>query len=383
MAADLLQPRIDLDHLDDLTAAYSMMMTGGWVSASAGAEATTFRVTGMSGYVDRLLAGLERIVGAGTYSKTLFEVFRDLTVESLGKSGVQDTRRFAKALRRAVFGPSHPYTTAPFESAESISNIDTGDLASFKKQHYRAANATLVIAGKFDMDLVEKHVRWNFEHWAAGDGSPAAVSSPSQRGDEPMYIGIDSGTSAQVGVLMAYPTPVGIGESYAARRVMIEMVEARMSVVREVLGASYGINASVSTRRGPGMVFVSGDVDAPRAGQALAAMREALQSLRDGDEGFDADFVLARRQVVQRLLADTADSASVARELAFIARHGLPADFYDDLAREVAALTPDDVHALIADELAPNRETIVCSGERETVENAFAAAGITSAGFLD
>lgn len=383
MAAHLLKPRLDVDHLDDLNAAYSMLLTGGYVSPGVGAESTTFRVTGMSGYVDRLLLGLERVVDGGAYPKTLVEATTERTIELLGKDGVQHTHRYAKAMSRAVFGADHPYTTAPVATAESLANIDAGDLTAFKKKHYRAANATLVIAGKFDMDLVEQHVRWNFERWGRGDGPPSAITDPSRRPDEPMYIGIDSGSSAQVGVTMMYPTSVGIDERYAAREVLVEMIEARTAVVREVLGASYGIHATASVGRGPGMLVVSGDVDAARAGEAMAAMRDALQALRDGDEAFDADFVLARRLVVQRLLADTADSASVARELAFIARHGLPADFHDDVARRVAALTPDDIRALIAEELAPENETILCTGDRDTVANAFAAAGITGAGFLD
>ena len=63
--------------------------------------------------------------------------------------------------------------------------------------------------------------------------------------------------------------------------------------------------------------------------------------------------------------------------LAEIARYGLPPDYYDKLMKQVAALAPAQIHALLQSELRPEREVVVLLGTKAYVQQAFAGAGIT------
>jgi zinc protease len=144
-----------------------------------------------------------------------------------------------------------------------------------------------------------------------------------------------------------------------------------------VLAASYGMNAAFHAKKGPGYYSVSGSVDADRAGEALVAIRKGVQSLREGKD-LAAEFAVARKRVVQRLLARLTNRDTMASQLAFLARHRLPRAYMIDLARDVARLTPRDIETLIAAELPPDREVVVCIGDRAKVADAYRSAGLSA-----
>ncbi|MDQ3337705.1 MAG: hypothetical protein M4D80_21295 [Myxococcota bacterium] len=152
--------------------------------------------------------------------------------------------------------------------------------------------------------------------------------------------------------------------------------------VRETLGATYGINARRVDRRGPSYYEIAGTVDAPRAGEALEALRTSIDSLRAGTD-FDVDFVRARRKIVRDLLGEANTSAVLAQRLARIGAFELPPNYYSTLLDQVAAVSPTQVKAVIANELDPKLEVVITLGERATIDKAFADAGINDVTIVD
>jgi predicted Zn-dependent peptidase len=55
---------------------------------------------------------------------------------------------------------------------------------------------------------------------------------------------------------------------------------------------------------------------------------------------------------------------------------GLKQNYYDQLIKQIAAVSPAQVKALIAKELDPKNEIVVCLADRPTLEKAFAEAGL-------
>jgi predicted Zn-dependent peptidase len=127
---------------------------------------------------------------------------------------------------------------------------------------------------------------------------------------------------------------------------------------------------------------ISGSVENPKAGESLIAMRAGVQALRDSAD-FDIEFVRARRTIVNRLLGESTESYTLAGRLSQIAKYGLGPDHYDKFLRMVAAASPAQVKALIATELDPSQEVIVCMGGREVLEKAFAEAGFADVKYVE
>jgi predicted Zn-dependent peptidase len=121
---------------------------------------------------------------------------------------------------------------------------------------------------------------------------------------------------------------------------------------------------------------IDGKLTKELAGEALTQLLADVAAVRDGGDAVATDFVLARRAVLGRVLAETVDSDSVADELAWSAGRDLPLDFTDGLPEKVAWTTLDDVNDLLATDLDPEHMIVIVSGPREAAAAAFAAAGI-------
>lgn len=188
---------------------------------------------------------------------------------------------------------------------------------------------------------------------------------------------------ADVDVALLYPSPAGMSGQLAVRMVLTEMLNARMSEIRGRLGATYGTRARRDSRLGPSAYRLGGAVDAPRAGEAVKAMRDGIEGLRRGDTDFDVAFVRARRKILQQLLGESTISAELAARLGQIARFGLPPDHYNTLLRQVGAVSPTQVKELLARELDPGQEVLVLLGDRASVTRAFADAGIEGARLVE
>jgi len=353
----------------EVKSAINFFRVGGSVRASVDDDTTTFRVVGMEGYVDILLRGLERTVKAGVYNQRAIEKQRAAIAKQLGEAGVVESQARKKALYAAVFGPRHPYSTHGFWTAKSFRHIGSDAAYDYKNHNFVAANGMLIISGKFDADLVEKHVRYNFDHWGSGYAATVADAPAIDHG---AAVVVPSKPRPTVSIAIAYPSPDGVQPDYAAWKVLSEIISRRVSSVRTELGASYGMSARLITNMGPGMLLISGDVDRRRAGEALRAVLAEIERLRRG--GYAADLALARRDVAAQLAATTNSADSTAAQLTFELEHDLSRRWLAHLVDGVAHVTPAQIQRILDQQLAPKHQSIVLYGPKSDAQNALDTA---------
>ena len=154
------------------------------------------------------------------------------------------------------------------------------------------------------------------------------------------------------------------------------MLNFGVSSVRQTLGASYGVYARLDTDRP--RIEIGGSLDSARAGEGLAAIRGAVQALRDGKD-FDRQFAFARRNVLRGMLNAQADARLLAGQLAQAVRAGRQAEYFTDLARRVATLEPAAVKAQIERVLREERSVTLIQGPTEGVREVVERNGIVGA----
>jgi zinc protease len=344
--------------------------------AAVSDDQTHFRVTVLNPIYDFAIHGMAQWIQAGEYDQDDIDDMRESFGRVSARDRVRRIRRVARATYRAMFGDEHPYARLGLPTAESISRIDRDALQAFRRRHYLPNNATLIVTGQFVPEVAEAQIRAAFSAWRPGPRVDPIAAQPVAR-KAPLFLsGAGEPDDPLLSVWVGYTTPASVDERYGARLVLAEMLDSRVAAVRQVLAASYGMNAAFHAKNGPGYYSVSGSVDADRAGQALVAVRQGIESLRQGKD-LAAEFAVARKRVAQRMVARLTNRDTMARQLAFLARHRRPRSYLIDLALEVARLTPGDIEALIAAELPPDREVVVCIGDQAKVADAYRAAGLS------
>ncbi len=356
--------------------------TGIGVRCGTNSDVMVCRTNGVNIYLDVMLKGLERKVRAGVYNQERVEDWQKSVRAQLKLKSQQEETEYIRQVYTALFGPDHPYTKTAILTADAANKLGRDVLDSFRRDHYNAGNATLVVVGDFDAKQAEKLVRDVFGGWNKGSVDKPVSAVPFKRSG-PAYVGVlKDKPDQQVTVTLAYPAPGGIDGQEAARRVLSEMLNIRAADVRFKLGSTYGLGFARVPQIGPtsymlrGGAVVGGTIDAERAGESIKALRESLDALRAGDH-FAEDFVRARRKILSRLLGESTVTVELAQQLGQIATYGLKPDYYNTLLQQVAAVSPAQVRALIASELNPSGEVLVILADRAHLDRTFADAGIT------
>lgn len=349
--------------------------TGVNVGCDTTEDMTVCQTSGINIYLDVMLKGFERLIKAGTYSQEQLESWQKARREAMKTQSAQQQTEYTRQVMTALYGPDHPYTKTAVLTPDAIGKVSKDSLDSWRSSHFTAGNATLVIVGDFDPKKAEGMVRDVFGGWGKGTVDKAVDPTPFKR-TGPAYIGVLGKEEPQITVAIGYPAPAGVDGQQGARMILSEMMNTRVGDVRFKLGSTYGVYARRGTKKGPTAYQIGGTVDAPRAGESIAAMRAGMDMLRQGGEQFDIDFVRARRKILSNLLGESTVTGELAMRLGFIALHGLQGSYYNTLLQQVAAASPAQLRAMIAKELDPNNEVIVLLGERRQLEKAFADAGI-------
>jgi len=366
MAADFMSLPIDAE---------AFRKTGINVSCGAGVDSTTCGTSGLNIYLDIMLKGLERMISAGTYNQERIERWQKSARESMKTKASQQQNEFQRQILAALYGPDHAYTKVGVASPDAVGKISKDALESFRKKHYTASNATLVIVGNFDPKYAESLARSVFSDWGKGNLDKPIDPTPFKR-TGPAFIGVIGKEEPQLTVAIGYPAPAGVDGQQGARMVIAEMLNTRLGDVRFKLGSTYGVYAGRSSKKGPTAYQMGGTVDAERAGESIRAMRDGLDMLRKGGEQIDIDFVRARRKILSNLLGESTVTGELAARLGFMSTFDLPATYYNTLLQQVAAVSPAQVRALIAKELDVNNEVIVLLGAKPQLDKAFSEAGL-------
>jgi len=337
---------------------------------------------GINIYLDVMVKGLERLITAGEYHQEQIEEFQKKIAEGEKLHSVQEENEYMRQAFTALYGPDSPYTKNAVWTSKLASTVHMDALNDFRKNHYSAGNATLIIVGNFDPKYAEKIARDTFGGWDKGAVDKPVDPKPFKR-PGPSFVGVTkSKEDQQVTAVIAYPSPAGVDGQEGARRILAEMLDERAENIRFKRGSTYGLYFRRRQHVGPsayimvGGAQLGGTMDAERSGESIKALRDGVDDLRKGDADWDQDFVRARRTLISKMLGESTVTRELAGELGYISEYGLDTGWYNTLLQEIAATSPAQIRALIKTELDPNNEVVVVLGDKAHVEKTFADAGI-------
>jgi zinc protease len=353
----------------------ALSTTGVPVRGDSELDRTVFRSRAVNIYLDVMIKGLERLIRAGGYHQEQIERWQKSFREQSQTKEAQLDTEFNRQFVGAIYGDEHKYARNSVVLPDDIKGIGYDELTKFARKHYSAGNATLVIAGNFDIEKAKKSISGAFGGWGKGHvDEPITAEQRARTGAE--FIGVAGRETPWMQIQIGYPAPAGIDGEQGARMVLAQMLNSRVGDIRFKLGSTYGLYAYHPDQIGPSAYIMGGSVDAARAGESLKAMRDSIAMLRDKSEQWDIDFVRARRKLIQQLIGESTVSGELAGRLGRISSFGLDSNYYNTLLKTISVVSPAQVRSLIERELSPDKEIVVLMAPKATVEQAFKDAGI-------
>jgi zinc protease len=339
---------------------------------------TVFKIRGSANKADWHVWRLQWIIDQWVYRSYSVDIFREDAVQA----SAEDEDPAGALSLQLLFGAEHPYAIRG-PADDDWSWLTWEELERYRAAYYVPRGATLIVSGGFELEPMREHIRTLFEPWADAAVAPPVLVPVAQPTPGPSWVGTRDPSRTQVELMVAFATSSAPDREQAARLVLREMITDRLRIVREGMGASYGVEVSYAAGSGGGLLYASSALEPSRAAKAAKAIVSEFEALRTGAGAMAEEFVRARRRALAAVLADAAGVTAVADELEYAVRRGLPLNHFDQLALAISKVTPAEVAAVAAADLDRRRMVVSVTASPGRLDEVMTGLGATQPVLFD
>ena len=382
LTADLLDEGSSTKSALELHAALDRI--GGRLGIQVGSDATSLSLMTPSQYGAAGLALIEEIALRPRFDGADFERVRDLR-----RSRLRQMRSVPGAIADRVYletlYPLHPYGHLGIGTDEALCSMTTADVEQFHRDEYLPAQAALIGAGALTHEAFHEIAESVF------GGAPARAPVEAKGGVRVVPDGVENQTAKIVLVDRpgAVQSELRIGHVGIARRVtdyhavlVLNMVlggqfVSRLNrILREEKGYTYGVHTSFDCRRWPGPFAVQGSVQADATVESVQEVLGQMEAIGGTLPVTSEELNLARAALTKGFARGFETAGQIARGVAQLVQHDLPADEYDRFITRVDQVDVAEVTLAAATHLRVDRAAVVVVGPAEQVAEGLATLGL-------
>jgi predicted Zn-dependent peptidase len=369
---------------DQLSDAQQLLGTS--IAARVGGETGSIGFEALANKLPDALTLLVDMLVHPTFPPEALERIRARTLVQLAQAKEEPNRMAADVFSRVVFGAAHPYGRVLTERTARA--ITRDDVVAFHKAYFQPGRAVISVAGDVDPARLQATVAAAMKAWPAGGQRPS-FSYPEAPQSRPttIYL-VDKPKAAQSVFALGLPGPPRSTPDYYPLVVMNTllggMFQSRLNHnIREVKGYSYGVRSSFAFGRGPGPFDAGGGIVTANTKDALVEFLKELKGVQGAIPFTEGELKEGKDSLVQGLPRRFASVGGIAGAVAGIYTQGLPETFYQDYAKNIAAVTAADLVRVARKYIDLDHLNIVIVGDRAAVEASLRESGIAPVVVLD
>jgi len=308
-----------------------------------------------------------------TFPEDELEKVRILRLGELAQAQEDTFLRAYEGLSRLIYPAGHPHHRRPLaERKAGLEALDRDALVDAHRRLFGPASLVLALVGDFDAGAVASQLNALLAGWQGGAATAPEVArlTPAEGGvgecresmpDKPnldVVLGHAGGLRRRDGDFLA----AVLGNSVLGHSTLSSRLGQRL---RDREGLTYGVISrffGASLVDGPWAVTFS--VSLANLDKAVASVRDEIgRLLADGPD--EAEMADERAAMAGSYRVALATPGGVARELARLARHGLPVSEIDTLPEAVLATSTAGVREALRRHVDPSRLAVAVAGELE------------------
>ena len=335
---------------------------GGIFNASTGLEATLYWAKVAAHHLPQTLDVLSDMLLRAKFEPEEIEKERAVIHEEINYT-LDAPEGMVQIAVNNLQWPNHPLGRDVAGTRDSVAGLERPALLAYLEDHYRPSRTVLGIAGGVEHKAV---VNWAQEHLGDWEPGPAFSFEPAPSNHSGPNVHIDNKDTEQAHICLSFD---GLSRCHPDRHklrllnVMLgEGMRSRLfQQVRERLGLAYSVDSFVSTLLDTGTVGIYAGVAPHRAEQAIEAIFEELEQMRQDPVPAD-ELQKALDFVRGRLTLSLEDSFTTA---AWFARQELlgPDVLYpDQVLAHFEAVQPSDVLEVAQTVFRPERLNVAIVG---------------------
>ena len=369
---------------DQLSDALQLLGTN--VNANVGGEEGNVSFVSTSKNFEPTLTLIADMMLNSTFPAEALERLRGRTLVGLTQAKDQPTVVGAQVFAKVLYGSGHPYGQRPTET--SIKAITRDDVMAFQKAYYQPGRAIITVVGDTTALKAKAAIEKGLAAWAKAGAKPS-FDYPKVPALQPatIYL-VDKPGAAQSVFNIGLPGPPRNTPDYFAIQVLNTILggqfQSRLNAnLREQKGYSYGVNSGFGFGKGPGAFRAGGSIFSAKTDAALIEFMKELKGIEGGRPITDEELKTAKDNLIQGLPARFASVTAISNSITTLAVQGLPDDYYQNYARNIAAITREDLMRVAKQYIDLSHLAIVIVGDRSAIEAGLKATNIAPITVLD
>jgi zinc protease len=321
-----------------------------------------------------------------TFPADALERQRAQRLVALSQAKDRTTAIAAVVFPKVLYSEMHPYGRSATES--SVKAITRDEVMAFHRAYFQPGRAIVTVVGDVTAASVKPIIERAFSVWSAGGEKPTFVyPTMTERRPTTIYL-VDKPGAAQSTFALGNPGPPRSTSDYFALQVMNRILggqfQSRLNAnIREEKGYSYGVNSSFAFGKGPGPFRAGGDVVTTKSDAALIEFMKELRGIGGTRPITEDELATAKDGLIQRLPDQFASVNAISGAITGIYTQGLPEDYYQQYAKNVAAITREDVLRVAKQYIDLEHLAIVIVGDRATIEAPLKSTNVAPISVLD
>jgi len=316
---------------------------GGMFNASTGRELTTYWTKVGQDHFSIALDVLADMLLNSKLEEEELKKERGVIIEEINMT-LDHPSDWVHLLATELIWPDHPLGRDQAGTKESVSGITRPMVQAYISRHYQPANTVLAIAGNVDHDRVVEEATAQLSAWQR---KPDNSYTPMNLAQEEARVRLERGNTQQAHLALVLPGVCRFDDDKYNLSLLNTILGQGMSSrlfleVREKRGLAYSVYSYISPLLDTGLMGVYAGVDAEQIEQALQAILEELDKMRQAPVS-DDELEKAKEFIKGRLQLQMEDSFSVA---SWIGRQESLEDrvlSVDEVLQKVDAVTTADI----------------------------------------
>jgi zinc protease len=369
---------------DQLSDALQMLGTG--VGAGVAAEEGSIGFMSTAKNFEPTLEILADEMLNSVFPQEALDRLRARTLVNLTQAKDQPTVVGAQVFAKILYGGAHPYGQRATEA--SVKAITRDDVIAFSKAYYQPGRAIITVVGDVTPARVKAATEKALAAWSkAGDKPSFDYPKLPELQPAKIYL-VDKPGAAQSVFNIGLPGPPRNTPDYFALQVLNTILggqfQSRLNAnIREQKGYSYGVNSGFNYGKGPGAFRAGGSIFSGKTDAALVEFMNELKGIVGDKPITDEELKTAKESLIQGLPQRFASVNAISTAITTLGVQGLPDDYYQTYAKNVSAVTKEDLLRVAKQYIDLTHLAIVIVGDRSQVEASLKATGIAPITYID
>jgi predicted Zn-dependent peptidase len=269
-------------------------------------------------------------------------------------------------LQAAIYG-DHPYARVLPDAAD-VEALTIEDVRAFASDELGARRASILVAGRFDVDAAEGALRERFEDWAPGP--EPLLLPPAPRSERAIYLHDRPGaeqSTMRIGLPVADARDADLVGLIVTDTLLGGAFMSRITLnLREDKGYTYSPRSALALRYRDAHWVHASDVTTEFTGPSLHEIFAEIERLRAEPPPAE-ELRGVQTYVAGSFVVRGATPGGVLTQLAFLDFHELGDDHAEQYVERVYAVTAEDVRRIAEQQLRPEAMTIAIAGDASAI----------------